>query len=258
MKTIILNQLIQLHSLLHHIIALGVKDGIYLFFLNPKSPGRVSVKLKPVAFPFIIRGASSDRKVVTQVFYQRDYEISLPFEPSIIVDCGSNIGLASIYFKNRYPKSKIIAIEPEQENFELLELNLAPYQNIFLENKGVWSENCHLEVLQGPDREAWSFFVRPTPHQTDATIDAVGIDDIMNKYGLETIDLLKIDIEGAEFELFEKNYEKWIPRVRVIIIELHDRFRPLSSKPFLKVLSQYDFNIYFQGENIIAEQVIKS
>jgi len=257
MKTIILNQLIKLHSLLHHIIALGVKDGIYLYFLDPKTEGNVSVNLKSVAHPFLIRGATSDRKVVTQVFYQKDYEISLPFEPSVIVDCGSNIGLAAIYFKNRYPRSKVIAIEPEPANFQLLQKNLTPYSQVILENKGIWSKHCHLEVIQGPDREAWSFFVRPAANRTDTTIEAIGIADIMSKYDLDRIDLLKVDIEGAEYELFEKNYEYWLPRVRVIIIELHDRFRPFSSRTFLKVLSHYDFNIYFQGENIIAEQIIK-
>lgn len=254
MKYLFLKLLVTLNKFLQHIISLGLRDGVYLFFLNPCESKEYKITLKATRFPFFIRGNSSDSGVITQVFYQKDYEISLPFIPSTILDCGANIGLASIYFKNRFPDVKIITIEPESENFQLLRRNLAPYSNIHFENKGLWSEQCSLEIISGEDGQPWSFFVKKIDAPTKNSIEAIGIQDIIEKYSLDYIDLLKIDIEGSEYELFNKNYDLWLPKVKVIIIELHDRFRPFSSKPFLNILSKYNFNIYFQGENIIAEQ----
>lgn len=255
MKSFFLNILVKINLFIQHIINMGINDGIKFYFLKTNQSKEYSFKLKNLPHPFYIRGNSSDKLVIDQVFYQKDYDISLSFIPEIILDCGANIGLASIYFKNKYPNSKIISIEPENDNFNLLKKNLAPYNNVFFENKGLWSEKCYLNIFQGEDNLPWSFYVKPTLTKTNTSIEAIGVDDIFKKYNLAKIDLLKIDIEGAEYELFEKNYDKWLPKVRVIIIELHDRFKPLSSKTFLKALSEYNFNIYFKGENIIAEKI---
>jgi FkbM family methyltransferase len=140
----------------------------------------------------------------------------------------------------------------------LLKRNTSYYDNIFIEQKGIWNRECNLEIFEGPDKKPWSFYLKPTEKPVgENIIEAIGIRELMEKYNLEYIDLLKIDIEGAEQELFESNYEDWLPKVKVMIIELHDRFKPLSSKNFLKVICQYNFNIYFKGENIIATQVFK-
>ena len=255
MKQGILNFLIKINVFLSHLINLGFKDGIKLFFLKASGDKNYSVILKSLKHPFTIRGNSSDKLVIDQVFYQKDYEISIDFDPKVIVDCGANIGLASLFFTNKYKDCKIIAVEPEKDNFNLLALNSKPYPNIFLENKGIWSESCHLNIVSGEDNLPWSFYVEPTVHKTETTIEAIGIAEIIEKYDLKQIDILKIDIEGSEENLFEKNVELWLPYVKVMIIELHDRFKPLSSRPFFEVLSKNDFSIYFKGENIIATQL---
>jgi len=63
--------------------------------------------------------------------------------------------------------------------------------------------------------------------------------------------ILKIDIEGAEKELFKANYKKWIDKVDVLIIELHDRFKPGCSATFYPVIESYDFVQYASGANLV-------
>ena len=257
MKNSILKFLVAINRLLSHLINLGFKDGFKIYFLNPNKNKEYQIHLKCAKYPFYIRGNSSDKLVVDQVFYQKDYDISLDFDPKVILDCGANIGLASIFFKNKYPNSTVISIEPEKDNFSILTKNLMPYNNIYSEKKGLWSESCNLEIIQGEDNLPWSFYVKPTAIKADNTIEAISIFEIIKEYKLKEIDILKIDIEGSEENLFEKNVEEWLPFVKVIIIELHDRFMPLSSRPFFDTLSKNKFSIYFKGENIIATQLDK-
>ncbi len=68
---------------------------------------------------------------------------------------------------------------------------------------------------------------------------------------IKQIDLLKIDIEGAELELFQSNYEQWLPRVKVVVIELHDHLRPGCSSAFNNAINSINHRKAQQGENII-------
>ena len=73
----------------------------------------------------------------------------------------------------------------------------------------------------------------------------------MADYGITVLDLVKIDIEGAEKELFENGYEKWLPKTRVLVVELHDRMKPGCSKSVFSAICQYDFSFSHKGENLI-------
>ena len=100
--------------------------------------GLFSIKPYKNSAPVYIRENSSDTAVFNQVFYRNEYNIELKEEPEIIIDCGANIGLASVYFANKYPGALIIAIEPEPSNYEMLIKNTANYSNIHCHNNGVW------------------------------------------------------------------------------------------------------------------------
>jgi hypothetical protein len=79
----------------------------------------LQVTVSDIKYPFRVRLKTSDVKAFEQVIYEKEYEMALSRPPSVILDAGANIGLASIYFANRYPNAKIIAVEPEKSNFEL-------------------------------------------------------------------------------------------------------------------------------------------
>jgi FkbM family methyltransferase len=179
----------------------------------------------------------------------KEYYFSFDFTPEIIIDCGANIGLSAIYFKNKYPEVKIVSIEPNQENFESLVRNTIHYQGIDCILAGVWNESCNLVIKPGIGN--MNFMAKKAEADyVGQTVPAVSIPDIMERYNFDHIDILKIDIEGSEKELFEKNYHEWLSKTRVVIIELHDSLRKGASMAFFRALCHYDFDLYQHGENI--------
>ena len=73
----------------------------------------------------------------------------------------------------------------------------------------------------------------------------------MIEYNFPKIDILKLDIEGSEKELFETNFEDWLPKTKILIIELHDAMKTGCSKSVFNAISKYDFSFSIKGENII-------
>ena len=73
----------------------------------------------------------------------------------------------------------------------------------------------------------------------------------MKKMDWDHIDILKLDVEGAEKEIFSSNYEDWLPKTKVLIIELHDRMRKGCSKVVFSAISEYNFSLDISGENLV-------
>ncbi len=106
--------------------------------------------------PFLLRIPSSDIPTYKQVFIKQDYNFLVEKQPETIVDAGVNIGLASIYFANKYPDAKIIALEPEQSNFDLLKKNTAPYPQIVPVQAALWNKNEEIHLID-PGLGKWGF-----------------------------------------------------------------------------------------------------
>ncbi len=80
---------------------------------------------------------------------------------------------------------------------------------------------------------------------------AISINDLITEYNIETIDILKIDIEGSEKELFEKNFDYWLSKTKLLIIEIHDGMRKGSSKAVFNALNDFEYVMELKGENHI-------
>jgi FkbM family methyltransferase len=141
-------------------------------------------------------------------------------------------------------------VEPSSGNFEVLLKNIAAFPKVKGLNKGIWNKDVHLHIINVGENDN-AFMVEETSAASADALPAVCIETIMRTEGWETIDILKLDIEGSEKEVFELNYEYWLPRTRAIIIELHDHMRPGASKALFKAISQYDFSFTMQHENLI-------
>jgi FkbM family methyltransferase len=156
------------------------------------------------------------------IFKSKSYDPSVPdFSPSTIVDVGAHIGMASILFALKYPAARIISIEPEPSNFAALMRNTAPYKTITPIQAALWREDG--EVTLGPSH-AHPKGAFQTFGNGQQQVRAVTLETLMREINIPSIDLLKVDIEGAEVEVFESC--PWISNVQVIAIELHDRVRP--------------------------------
>jgi FkbM family methyltransferase len=146
----------------------------------------------------------------------------LPAGPlSTVVDLGANIGVTSCLFARLYPEARIISVEPEPSNYELLCRNTAPWPSITAVNAAVWGEKCSLCFVD-PHEGHWGVRVIPSADSANGGPPSLTMAEIIEGYDLKFVDLLKIDIEGAEKAIFESSdLDRWLSRVGLIAIELH-------------------------------------
>jgi FkbM family methyltransferase len=206
-----------------------------------------------VKFPFHLRVPSSDVATYEQVCVREDYAFSVTRPPQIIVDAGANIGLASLYLVNRFPDSTIIAIEPEESNFQLLERNVSPYPNIIAVRGALWHEDTAINLVD-PGSGKWGFMTQAQGGQEHAfgkflhKVQGMTIDTIMKQHGIEHIDILKVDIEGAELEVF-RHSSSWLGNVGTVIVELHERLKSGCNRTFYNNTNGFD-DEWVREENI--------
>ena len=204
--------------------------------------------------PVDCRYGSSDLKVFNQIFFLDEYgPVRTSSDAKLIVDCGANVGYSTAYFLSKYPTAQVIAVEPDRRNYEVLTRNTAGYgARAVAINAAVWSHKTRL-ALHRHDRGEWATQVKEANVAESADIDAVDIPEILNRSKHDRIDLLKIDIEGAEGELFSHNYESWIDRVETIVIELHgDSYERI----FHEALKGRKFGFGTSGELTIASRLL--
>ena len=213
-------------------------------------------KIDYIRTPLIFR--KEDEWLIEPIFKEREYTIPINrFRPEFILDCGANIGTSAVYFANVYPDAKILSVEPDTENFELLKLNTSPYPNIKCIKSALWNKETYVGLTGYPPA---AFMTYETNADDPKAIKTTTISKLFADSGFAMIDLLKIDIEGAEKEVFEApDIHDWLSKVKVIAIELHDRFKLGCSKAVFSALIKYDFFLWQCGENLIfiREEMIR-
>jgi len=200
--------------------------------------------------PFIIRKGTSDINVFISIFLLRDLDLQLKMEPKLIVDAGAYTGLSTLFYASKFPRAKIIAIEPEQSNFEILERNTGGIKNVDRIQAGLWNRDACLKII---DRQTgkWGFAIKEVSGGEKHDIKAVTIDTILKTSGVQEIDILKIDIEGSEKELFSGDCNAWIDKVKVIVVELHDRFKEGCTSAVLSAINQDKWDKFQKGDKTV-------
>jgi FkbM family methyltransferase len=231
---------------------MGWIDGTRLFIKSKQQKkGEYQIHPDTLKHPLSLRGKTFDFNTFRQVFVYKEYNFKMPFSPKVIIDGGGNIGLASVFFANRFPEANIVCVEPDGENFDLLKRNVAAYTSIKPLQAGIWHRPAHLAIVD-EGYGHWGFMVKEVPAEEKGSIYSLSIDKIMQDFGFNEIDLLKLDIEGSEKEVFSENYQHWLPKTKVLVVELHDRMKQGTTKAFFKAISEYDFSVEQIGENMVC------
>jgi FkbM family methyltransferase len=239
---------------LQHCYHFGIVKGTLL--AQNKLDCNRKVKISGVKYPFALRPHTSDQAMFHQVFVSKEYDNSLIInklrgEGRIIIDGGANIGLFTIFAKNICPEAKIICVEPDPENFEALQKNAAPYSDVYCENCGLWCKDTILKVHSEFDKAG----VVVEEDVKNGQVPAISIDTLLKKHNIEQVDILKLDIEGSEKQVFSANFEQWLPNVKMIVIELHDWIEAGCAQSFFsavnKCFKEYRFDM--SGENVIIQ-----
>src|ERR1700756_4705148 len=95
--------------LLKYIYRFGAFAGFKAFINSNKKDGNIPVQIPSAKYPVWLRAKTSDIPTFEQIFISQEYDIKIPITPKNIIDCGANIGLATVYLKNRYPAAKVIS-----------------------------------------------------------------------------------------------------------------------------------------------------
>jgi FkbM family methyltransferase len=218
-------------------------------------PPELSIVPPESEYPVYLRIDTSDfcayRDVL--IFRTKSYDPEVPdFCPTTIVDVGAHIGMASILFAHKYPSARIIAIEPEYSNFAALTRNTATYKNITPIHAALWREDGQVTLGPSKAHPKGAFRIDDNGQQSAR---AITMDTVMRETGIVSIDLLKVDIEGAEIEVFECC--PWIRKVQITAIELHDRVRSGCSAAVRNAAG--DFHWHQRGEiTFLARQPIRA
>lgn len=216
-----------------------------------RKPVVLPAKIDGVSAPVYVRVPSSDLKVFEQVVLRREYMLPVERQPKFIVDAGANIGLASVLFAMQFPHARILALEPEKNNFDLLVRNVAPYPNVMPVRGALWSETADLDVID-PGFGNWGFQVgahsggNGVSGVPEQVVHAFTVETILRDFDVEKIDVLKIDIEGSELEIFQ-TANRWIDKVDSMVIELHERMRPGCNRAFYNATNGFTHE-WLQGE----------
>lgn len=175
-----------------------------------------------------------------EIFTEHRYYAELESEKPTIVDLGAHIGMAVVYFKICYPNSMVVAYEPESSNFALLKKNMEENQlsGVTIYNQAVAPKSESLELHVPTQEKGWRSGAgiiprgwRGVQETIPFKVEAVGINEVLQN----RIDLLKMDIEGMEYEVLEAAD---LAKVGQIIIEVHPRAGKREEVIIKKILSQ--------------------
>ena len=147
-----------------------------------------------------------------------EYDVEFPDTADVIVDLGSNIGVSILDFRLRYPNAKIYGFEPDPHAFELLQRNVGDDPNVELHQVAVSARDGTADFYAAED--SWASSLQQTRDGAERIqVPTRSLESILDELGIEQVDLLKVDVEGAEGEIFE-SFEP-LPRVKWIVGELH-------------------------------------
>lgn len=162
-----------------------------------------------------------------EIFGENCYYTELDADIPIIIDAGAHIGLTTLYFKQLYPEAKIIALEPQGDNFLLLERNVRENQlsDVILLQQAVAPKAGFIKLNEPYGDDVWRSGTGIIPSgwrgiqkTREIKVPAIGILELID----QPIDLLKLDIEGMEYEII-RNAKAKLRNVKHLIIEVHPR-----------------------------------
>lgn len=189
----------------------GPKDNVY------------ALRMRGVSGDLWCRSNTSDRAVFSQVFIDQQYRLDLP-NPDLVrlvVDCGANVGFSTVWFASRFPNSTVVAVEPDPANYAMLKRNVAQFgDRIVCMSAAVWPKDGRAKIEC--DSYGWGTRIREALPYEDGDVDAISLETLLSRFPGGGIDILKIDIEGGERELFcSEGIRTVLDRVGVMMIELH-------------------------------------
>jgi len=180
--------------------------------------------------PFYYRSGTGDISALNEVIFRKgkraEYYFPQEHNPEVIFDVGGHIGTSAVYYARKYPDALVYVFEPAPDNYEILRRNVELYPNIRPFNFGLGAENgsFHLVASEDPwNTGGYSLAAdKNVTSAPDPTAKVRKVREILKELAIQRIDLIKIDTEGAEYDILTAFPDEVLAKVKWIIGELHD------------------------------------
>jgi FkbM family methyltransferase len=236
-------------------IPLGVllrKSGVSGPILKRLQPLTTTVTVRQQGLP--IRTPLLDAWPVFEVFAFGEYGSETIDWPSVgsVIDCGAHVGSFALWL-SRWSDASIVCVEPNPSVLPLLEHNLRPIKD----RVRVWplavGGTAGTRVLHDQGFAAAASLERRSPRDQAVEVEAITLDELVERSGFARVDLLKMDIEGAEFEVFRTARPQTLQRINAALIEWH----PFAGQPeeIALKLEQAGMKVVHAPQMLIAHRV---
>ncbi len=178
------------------------------------------------------------------IFEDQIYRFESKRDNPIIIDCGSNVGISILYFKSIYPKSNVIGFEPDQANHAILLQNIEQNQlnGVEIHRKAVWVDEKGISFSSAGTEASR---IEKDKQGETTMVETIRLKDLLEKHS--SIDFLKMDIEGAEYEVMQ-DIQTELSKVDNLFLEYHgktDESTKLSE--LMDMVSKAGFKVYVKN-----------
>lgn len=195
---------------------------------HPSARSRPVSKYAWQGKPVYYRPGTSDTQLIYKILLKKgrnaEYRFPAFLKPHVIFDIGANIGVASVFLAHRFPHARIYAFEPVPANVELLRLNAAAYPCITVFPLALGAGDGDVEIHFSDDAHnfgGFSFSHQGSDKDRKLRVQQRRLQGIIDELRLDRVDLIKIDTEGAEYDILTSLEQGILRRVTWITGELH-------------------------------------
>jgi FkbM family methyltransferase len=210
----------------------GRLDGLVTYHL------REGTKLK-------VRAGTDDLHVILEIFQYGPYDFEERFDT--LVDVGAHIGIFTVWAANKV--GKVYALEPFKENYELLlkNIRLNKLKNVVPISKALTPKNKKMYLYLNRVKPSHNSFYMAKEYDEKVLVEGISLATFFRNYSIKTVDYLKMDVEGGEFDIFKSFTKQQAGKIRQGVIELHTYF--FDREIFLKMLRDKGFEteLLFKG-----------
>jgi FkbM family methyltransferase len=206
---------------------------------HPRRSRSIRLVVNGVPVTFAVRDIG-ELHGLREVLAEHDYAIELPDEPETILDLGGNIGAASVYFATRWPRARIVVAEPDPNAFARLVRNVRPFPSIEPLPVAVADRDGEV-ILYRPALWTLTSSVVPAADASPIRVRAASLDSLIKDFCGGAVDLVKLDVEGAEYGVLRESAER--ERIPALVGELHVRAMGASLDEFRQLFAAHDLEI---------------
>ncbi len=227
--------------------------------IKKETKGYYDIKLRTENLILRVRKKpSSDFMVFNQVFIDQGYQNLVTIYKSQysssnvkVVDLGANVGYTTAFLSYVFKKASFVVVEPSEENYFVLARNIKRNKiDAKLIKAGIWHRNAYLKIVRD-FRDCLDWSVRIEESNDSNNLRGYTVKEILNQVQWKSIDILKIDIEGSEKQIFKtKSDLTFLKTTKCIAIEIHDEFN--CREGICKILRKYGFELDQSGETTVG------